>query len=156
MILQLLLDLKELSNWDEKLNIFMNYIPPSELTNQLFIDVKKALCTTLYQHILALIEYDVMKIPKISSPIILLKPTVPSIMFLEEDYGLHRVRFLKYVFKYASTFRESHFQLFFNLQITTGNIEVHYVNGNHITILDSDKVLAAINGERIENVIATE
>jgi len=33
---------------------------------------------------------------------------------------------------------------------------VHYVNGNHATMLDSDKVLAAINGERIENVIATD
>jgi len=46
--------------------------------------------------------------------------------------------------------------VFSDLQITTGNIEVRYVNGNHVTMLDSDKVLAAINSEQIENVIATE
>lgn len=26
-------------------------------------------------------------------------------------------------------------------------MEVHYIEGNHITMLDNDKVIAAINGE---------
>jgi len=46
----------------------------------------------------------------------------------------------------------SHFRLKYNLQITNGNIEVHYIDGNHITMLDSDKVVAAINGRQIKNV----
>lgn len=31
-------------------------------------------------------------------------------------------------------------------------MEVHYVEGNHITILDSDKVVAAINGEPLQDL----
>lgn len=30
-------------------------------------------------------------------------------------------------------------------------MEVHYVEGNHITMIDSDKVVAAINGAPIGN-----
>ncbi|EZA53779.1 Fatty acid synthase [Ooceraea biroi] len=121
---KLLLDLNKCSNWDEKLDTFISHAPPSELGKQLSINMKKAACT-MCNHLLALREYDVMKMPKIASPIILLKPTVSSVKFAEEDYGLSK--------------------------ITTGNIEVYYVNGNHVTIVDSDDVLASINGKRIEN-----
>lgn len=31
-------------------------------------------------------------------------------------------------------------------------MEVCYIEGNHITMLDSDKVVAAINGEHIKSV----
>jgi len=86
----------------------MNYLS-SKFSNRFSIEIQKALCTTLYEHLLALVQYDIMNIPKISSPIILLKPTIPSITFTEEDYGLHKVRFFEYVFIYACTFRESHF-----------------------------------------------
>jgi len=30
-------------------------------------------------------------------------------------------------------------------------VEVHYVEGNHITILDNDKVAAAINGQPLQD-----
>lgn len=33
------------------------------------------------------------------------------------------------------------------VQITRDKVEVHYVEGNHITMLESDKVIAAINGD---------
>lgn len=39
----------------------------------------------------------------------------------------------------------------YNFQITTGNIEVHYIEGNHVTMLDSDKVVAAINGRQTDS-----
>lgn len=31
-------------------------------------------------------------------------------------------------------------------------MEVCYIEGNHVTMMDSDKVVAAINGEHIESV----
>jgi len=30
-------------------------------------------------------------------------------------------------------------------------VNVHYVEGNHVTILDSDKVITAINGESLQD-----
>jgi len=86
----------------------MNYTSLSEFSG-LSIDVKKSLCTTIYEHALALIEYDEIKIPTISLPVILLRPTIPSTTIIEEDYGSHRVRFFKYIFKDGCTFGENHF-----------------------------------------------
>lgn len=36
-------------------------------------------------------------------------------------------------------------------QLTTGTVDVHTVNGNHITILDNDKIAQAINGDSIDD-----
>jgi len=33
------------------------------------------------------------------------------------------------------------------IQVTRDKVEIYYVEGNHISILDSDKVIAAINGD---------
>lgn len=46
--------------------------------------------------------------------------------------------------------REKSFSESCDFQITTGNVQVHYVEGNHMTILDSDKVVAAINKQYTE------
>jgi len=88
---QLLLDLKKCTNWDEKLDSFIGHMPSSELNKRLSIDIKKALCSTIYKHVLAVHEYDVSQKSKIASPVILFKPTVQSVIFAEEDYGLHKV-----------------------------------------------------------------
>nr|XP_012234197.1 PREDICTED: LOW QUALITY PROTEIN: fatty acid synthase-like [Linepithema humile] len=105
------------TNWDEKLEIFLKHV--SSAYSQVMIDKKKALCTTMYKHLIGLHEYDVTQVPKIESPIILLKPTTYSLLFPQEDYGLHK--------------------------ITKGKIEIHYVEGTHMTIIDNEKVVAAIN-----------
>lgn len=55
------------------------------------MDCTRALCATIYNHIRAIHEYDVTQIPKIISPIILLKPTEQSLRLPDEDYGLHKV-----------------------------------------------------------------
>jgi len=36
-------------------------------------------------------------------------------------------------------------------QITRDKVNIHYVEGNHVTILDSDKVITAINGESLQD-----
>ncbi|XP_032678594.1 fatty acid synthase-like [Odontomachus brunneus] len=114
---KLLLELNKCVSWDDKLNIFINHL--STTNKGLSSDFTRALCVTIYNHIRAIHAYDVVQQPKIISPIILLKPTLQSLRLPDEDYGLHK--------------------------ITTGNVEVHYVEGTHVTMLDSDKVVAAIN-----------
>ncbi|XP_032678573.1 fatty acid synthase-like isoform X2 [Odontomachus brunneus] len=121
---KLLLELNKYTNWNDKLNMFINYLPSTYV--KFSTDCSKALCVTMYNHIHALHEYDVTQIPKIASPIILLKPTMQSLRIPDEDYGLHK--------------------------ITKGNVQVYCVEGNHITILDNDKVVAVINGQQIEGV----
>nr|XP_012235281.1 PREDICTED: uncharacterized protein LOC105679684 [Linepithema humile] len=107
------------TNWDEKLEIFLKHV--SSAYSQVMIDKRKALCTTIYKHLNGLHEYDVTQAPKIESLIILLKPTTYSLLFPQEDYGLHKITADK------------------------GKIEIHYVEGNHMTIMDNEKVVAAIN-----------
>ncbi|XP_050457757.1 fatty acid synthase-like isoform X2 [Cataglyphis hispanica] len=121
---KLLLELNKCTNWDEKLDTFITHIPSSY--TQLSTDNNKSLCTTIYERVIAVHKYDVTQLPKIESPIILLKPTIKSLSFFQEDYGLHK--------------------------ITKGNVEVCYIEGNHVTMMDSDKIVAAINGEHIESV----
>jgi len=31
-------------------------------------------------------------------------------------------------------------------------VDVHYIEGNHLTILDSDRVIEAINGESLKDL----
>ncbi|XP_012541735.1 fatty acid synthase [Monomorium pharaonis] len=115
----LLLELEKCTTWEEKLDLLLSHIPDNKMS--LSIKTQKALCTTMYMHILALRRYDLSALEQIRSPITLLKPTVPSISMTEEDYGLHK--------------------------ITRDKVEVYYAEGNHVTMLDDDKVVMAINGE---------
>ncbi|KAL6436166.1 hypothetical protein ACFW04_005722 [Cataglyphis niger] len=119
-----LLELNKCTNWDEKLDTFITHIPSSY--TQLSTDNNKSLCTTIYERAIAVHKYDVTQLPKIESPIILLKPMIKSLSFLQEDYGLNK--------------------------ITKGNVDVCYIEGNHVTMMDSNKIVAAINGEHIESV----
>ncbi|XP_032662832.1 fatty acid synthase-like [Odontomachus brunneus] len=116
---KLLLDLNKCTNWEQKLDYFITYFSNTNIS--LSMENLKALCMTIYQRLLALQKYDVSSVPPLRSPIVLLKPTLQSIQMPEEDYGLCKV--------------------------TRDKVEIHYIEGNHITMLDSDKVVAAINGE---------
>lgn len=62
-----------------------------DTSGQILSKLEKDLFTTIYKHILALLNYDLMQVPKITSPVILLKPTILSVNYPEEDYGLHKV-----------------------------------------------------------------
>ncbi|XP_067207235.1 fatty acid synthase-like [Linepithema humile] len=118
-VIKFVLELNKCTNttWDEKLEIFLKHV--SSAYSQVMIDKRKALCTTMYKHLIGLHEYDETQVPKIESPIILLKPTTYSLLFPQEDYGLHKT--------------------------TNGKIEIHYVEGTHMTIIDNEKIVAAIN-----------
>ncbi|XP_025162176.1 uncharacterized protein LOC105185637 [Harpegnathos saltator] len=119
---KLFLELNKLINWDDKLNMFVKLLPP--LYMKFSAESMKSLCLTIYKHVQALYKYNITELPKITSPVILLKPTTMSLNFPHEDYGLHK--------------------------ITTGNVQVHYIEGNHFSILYNDKVVATINGQYID------
>lgn len=38
-----------------------------------------------------------------------------------------------------------------NFQLTYGKVNVHVIEGNHISMLDNSKVTAAINGEPLDD-----
>jgi len=116
---KLLLDLNKCTTWEQKLDSFVSHLASDKISPS--VENQKALCTTLYNRILALQKYDALSLSQIRSPITLLKPTQSSVHTDKEDYGLFK--------------------------ITRDKVKVHYVEGNHVTMLDSDKVIAAINGE---------
>ncbi|KAM0734475.1 Fatty acid synthase [Formica fusca] len=109
------LELNECSTWEEKLELFTVHF--SQKINVLSIENQKFLCTTVYDHIIAVQDYDISLLPPIKSSIILLKPTLMPITFPDEDYGLHKV--------------------------TESAVQIHYVQGTHITMMD--KIASFIN-----------
>ncbi|TGZ54716.1 Fatty acid synthase [Temnothorax longispinosus] len=119
----LALELNKCNTIDEKLKIFHAYFPND--VNVLTIKNQKLIYFTIYNHIIAIQDYDISSLPRLKSPITLLKPTFPIAHYTEEDYGLHKV--------------------------TEGKVQIYYVEGNHITMMDKDKIISAINEEWIED-----
>jgi len=86
--LQFLLELNKCKTWEEKLKVFNVYF--KEL-NVLTIENQKLVCLTAYNHVIAIQDYEISSLPRLKTPITLLKPTFPIAFFTEEDYGLHKV-----------------------------------------------------------------
>jgi len=88
--LQFLLELNKCNTWKEKLKVFHVYLP-KEL-NVLTIENQRFVCSTTYNHIIAIQDYEISSLPRLKTPITLLKPTFSIASFIEEDYGLHKAR----------------------------------------------------------------
>ncbi|XP_024894005.1 fatty acid synthase-like [Temnothorax curvispinosus] len=121
----LALELNKCNTWDEKVKVFHAYFPKD--LNVLTIENQKLIFFTVYNHFVAVQDYDISSLPRLKSSITLLKPTFPIAPFTEEDYGLHKV--------------------------TEGKVQIHYVEGNHITMMDNGKIISTINEEWIEDNI---
>ncbi|XP_070515445.1 fatty acid synthase-like isoform X3 [Cardiocondyla obscurior] len=112
--------------FEEKFKLFNSYF--STELKVLSIENQKFVYFTIYNYIISMKNYDVSSLPRLKSPITLLKPTFPIISFPEEDYGLHK--------------------------ITECNVQIYYVEGSHTTIMDNDKIISVINEEKMkDNVI---
>ncbi|KAF7995900.1 hypothetical protein HCN44_007007 [Aphidius gifuensis] len=116
------------TSWEQKLDVFIKHLPSE--TSMMPEKQQRNLCTSLYKRLLALLAYDPSIILPINSPITLLKPSMPTIKNMSDDFGLSKVSHKK--------------------------PEIYVLNGNHVTILDDSRVAAAINGEAIENIEAFE
>ncbi|XP_066594557.1 fatty acid synthase [Prorops nasuta] len=124
---KLLTALEKLTTWDDRLSAFLNIIPKSDEIKLTHAN-KKSLCTAIYKRLTALENYDISKSPPIRTPILLLKPSLPSCRIKEEDYGLQK--------------------------ITKDKVEFFTIDGNHVTMLENDKISQAINGDPLEDASA--
>ncbi|XP_011629715.2 fatty acid synthase-like [Pogonomyrmex barbatus] len=115
---EILMELKSCKNWEERYNAFAKQF--LGMNTSLSPTNLRILCTSVYKYSAAIRQYDPSTLPRIKSSIILLKATM-SHTTIEGDYGLHK--------------------------ITEGVVEIHYIEGSHLTILRNEKVPAAINGE---------
>lgn len=86
------------------------------------------ICRAMYNRLIALQNYDEFKHPPLRSPIVLLKPSIPTIMTVSGDFGLSA--------------------------LTRAKVDVHVIYGNHLTILDDEKIVTAIDGEPLEDAAA--
>lgn len=59
---------------------------------------QRNICTAVYNRLLALQAYNYATLAPIRSPIILLKPSQPTLREISDDYGLRTVRILFYLF----------------------------------------------------------
>lgn len=78
--------------FEKKLEI-VNISFPKE-SKILSIENQKLMCLTIYNHLIAIQGYNISSLPRLKSPITLLKPTLPLGTFIEEDYGLHKVNLI--------------------------------------------------------------
>lgn len=78
--------------FEKKLEIFNIFFPKeSEI---LSIENQKLMCSTIYNHIIAIKDYNISSLSRLKSPITLLKPTITLGSFIEEDYGLYKVNLI--------------------------------------------------------------
>ncbi|XP_015113130.1 fatty acid synthase [Diachasma alloeum] len=119
----LYLELKKCKTWEEKLNVYMDRIPDDAM--KISPEGQRNITIAIYHRLIAVGNYDPLRLPPLKSSITLLKPTLESFKYLSADYGLTK--------------------------LTTGGVKIHRLEGNHVTILDNPKVAAAINGEFLED-----
>ncbi|KAH0550507.1 hypothetical protein KQX54_019824 [Cotesia glomerata] len=114
--------LPKYNSWKLKLDTVMKQLPPGVMT----VPQEEVRCilTAVYNRFIALQNYDSSKLPALRSSIVLLKPSIPSIKFTEEDYGLSK--------------------------ITCQKVQVHVVEGNHLTMLNDNKIATILNDETTE------
>ncbi|XP_015515781.2 fatty acid synthase [Neodiprion lecontei] len=117
-------ELQNCVNWESKLAAFTKVLPAAK--NLDFpTETQQEICSAIYHRIKAILNYDISALSPLETPIILLRPKIHSVRSMPEDYGLKK--------------------------ITQGKIEVHYVEGNHVTMLEDNICATAINGEPIED-----
>jgi len=105
------MELKKCDIWEERYNIFAKQF--LVINTSLSPVNLKTLCTTVYKHSSAIVQYDLSTMSPIKSPIILLKATCPLYPMIEEDYDLHKV-FLK---SCANLYLISQIQQFFIYEV---------------------------------------
>lgn len=149
MFLQFAARLVDCNSWQEKVQAFVEVCSFSKLN--LSPDHCKILCDVIYKRLVWVFNYDTSKLQPINSPITLLKPTIRSFKTNAEDYDLSKVclqLFFTLLLKYKNlSFLKMYIIILILYQITTGPIEIHYLSGDHFTIMDDEKAAFVINGD---------
>ncbi|XP_072763442.1 fatty acid synthase-like [Anoplolepis gracilipes] len=112
------LELNNCSTWEEKVDLLSVHISKEINISEETVENQKLLWSTIYDHIIAIQDYNITSLPRLKSSIILLKSTL-SLTFPEEDYGLHK--------------------------ITESAVQIYYIKGTHFTMMHDDKIASFIN-----------
>lgn len=120
---QLSASLEKCSSWKSKLDTVLNQLPMEALP--LSRDHLSSTLTAVLNRFIALQNYDHTKLPPLRSSVVLLKPSMPVFKFTDEEYGLS--------------------------SITDDKIQIHIIEGNHVTILSDTKIASILNDDPVEN-----
>ncbi|CAK9800538.1 Fatty acid synthase [Anthophora quadrimaculata] len=112
------------SNWNEKLDKIVKHTP-EEVRKVYTAEAQKAIVSFIFRRLNIMDKYEPDSLPPLRTPITLLVPTVASVQLPNADYGLRK--------------------------LTHGRVTVYEVEGNHVTMLDNQKVAKAINGEPLDD-----
>ncbi|XP_046739716.1 fatty acid synthase-like [Diprion similis] len=118
-------ELKKCYTWDEKLTAFTNNVPANRNLN-FTVEDQKAMCSSYYNRIKAVLNYKFPALSRLNIPITLIKPTIQSVREISGDYGLGL--------------------------ITCQKVEIRHAVGNHVSMLDDDICAAAIDGKFLEDI----
>ncbi|KAL2715899.1 fatty acid synthase-like [Vespula squamosa] len=114
------LELKKCNTWNEKINAFFNVLSPGQ--RELFLNGKQLnAILSLSVRLQAGMTYNPEPTPYLRTPITLFKPLLSSVRNAPYDYGLQN--------------------------ITEAKVDVHVVDGDHVTMLEDIKIAMAINDE---------
>lgn len=86
------MELEKYNKWEDKLKAFLSRVSETTSSMGLSQASQAALCTAVYKRLIAIQNYDATKVTPLRTPIVLLKPTAPTLRNIAEDYGLKEVR----------------------------------------------------------------
>lgn len=114
---EIILTLAELKTWPEKVNRIIEIARTAkmEYSEQYMRDMVEA----LFVRLKSLFVYELEKDFKVQSSITLVRPTEVAVVDIDEDYELSK--------------------------ITSGTVNLKFVEGNHQTMLDNEKLTEVIN-----------
>lgn len=114
---EIILTLAELKAWPEKIDRIIEIARSAnmEYSEQYMRDMVEA----MYVRLKSLFAYEVDKYFKLQSSITLVRPTEVAVVDIDEDYELSK--------------------------ITSGTVNLKFIEGNHQTMLDNEKLIEVIN-----------
>ncbi|XP_046609412.1 fatty acid synthase-like isoform X1 [Neodiprion virginianus] len=115
---KLAVDLQKCITWEEKLTAFTNNVP-TDKNLKFTVEEQQAMCSSFYNRIKAILNYNFSVSPCLNTPITLIRPQIQSVRTISEDYGLG--------------------------SITCKKVEVCYAAGDHVTMLNDDICAHAID-----------
>ncbi|GFG34910.1 hypothetical protein Cfor_00007, partial [Coptotermes formosanus] len=124
---QLVEKLTSLKSWDDRLEHLIGMLPNTKHS----VTYLKAVGAAVYTRIKAISSYKWGHKKTIRSHVTLLRPTIMAV-HTKEDYGLSQIVHGKAYFVLC-------------LQYCDKEVEVHFVTGDHVTLLDSKEGATIIN-----------
>lgn len=108
--------LKECPTWEERIDRIMELCKDQQIYTEEYL---RKMTHALFYRIKMALEYDLDTVHKIQSNITLIRPNEVSVVDIDEEYGLSKY--------------------------TNGVVNLKFIEGNHITMLENPKLSQIIN-----------